>query len=140
MSDTSEAGGVAPVSVGEKQMDAEHAVQLQLLNAVAQAIEEGRSVATAELLFQQFLDYSDAHFVSEQIIMRFHGYPGYDLHIQEHDRLMNQARQIQEGIITGKRPVNLELVRELREWLLGHMTGEDEAFGAYLAEKERMVL
>ena len=126
--------------VGEKQIDAEHDVQVQLLNAAAQAIEEGRSVATAELLFQQFLDYTDAHFVSEQIVMRFHTYPGYDPHIQEHDRLMSQARQIQEGITTGRRPVNLDLVRELREWLLAHMAGEDGAFGAYLAEKERMVL
>ena len=68
--------------------------------------------------------------------MRLNAYPAYETHLEEHTRLMKKVREIRENIIHGEKTSSLQLILELRDWLLDHIATEDAAFGEFLAKKE----
>lgn len=134
MGETLNAG---PLKTGDKTIDAEHDLQMQLLDSLSQSLaSSGDSSATRHLL-EQFIEFSDVHFLSEQLIMRLHVYPGYEAHFHEHTRLMKKVRQIHEEVVQGKTAPGLQLILELRDWLLNHIAVEDVAFGEFLSKEHR---
>lgn len=132
----SENRGTAPVRVGEKTIDAEHDLQMQLLDSLSQAIQRGGELSPMKYILEQFIEFSDMHFLSEQLVMRLHGYPGYEPHLEEHTRLMKKVREIRANLMKGEHEPSLVLVRELRDWLVEHIATEDAAFGNFLKTKE----
>jgi hemerythrin len=127
--------GALPVRVGEKSIDAEHDLQMQLLDSLAQAIQRGGELSPMKYILEQFIEFSDMHFLSEQLVMRLHGYPGYEPHLEEHTRLMKKVREIRSNLLQGENAPTLVLVEELRQWLVTHIAQEDAAFGIYLKKQ-----
>jgi hemerythrin len=125
-----------PVRTGEQTIDAEHDLQMQLLDSLSQALAKGGDFSPTRYLLEQFIEFSDMHFLSEQLVMRLHGYPGYEPHLEEHTRLMKKVREIRENVFKGEKAPSLQLIVELREWLLTHIAIEDAAFGEFLRKKE----
>jgi hemerythrin-like metal-binding protein len=116
-------------------MEAEHRVQLELLRGLQETLARGgedRSASTD--LLKQLLEYSEAHFLSEQLLMRLHAYPAYGEHVQEHDRLIGTLRRLSEDWAAGEAEAAGNLLRSVEDWLLTHMGTTDEALAAYLAE------
>lgn len=126
----------APVKVGEQTIDAEHDLQMQLLDSLTMALEKGGDFSPVKYVLEQFIEFSDMHFLSEQLVMRLHAYPAYETHLEEHTRLMKKVREIRETVFHGEKLPSIQLVRELRDWLLTHIATEDVAFGEYLRKKE----
>ena len=131
-----EGGSGVPVRVGENSIDAEHDLQMQLLDSLSQAIQRGGELSPMKYILEQFIEFSDMHFLSEQLVMRLHGYPGYEPHLEEHTRLMKKVREIRANLMKGEHEPSLVLVKELREWLVQHIASEDAAFGTFLKTKE----
>ena len=121
---------------GEHSIDSEHDVQMQLLTSLAESLEKGSERASIKHILEQFIEFSDMHFLSEQLVMRLHNYPAYEIHLEEHTRLMKKVREIHDAIFRGEQAPTLQLIAELRNWLLDHIASEDVAFGEYL-EKEK---
>ena len=124
-----------PARTGEKSIDSEHDVQLQLLDSLTRTLTKGDGIAAAGYILDQFIEFSDMHFLSEQLVMRLHGYPGYEPHLEEHTRLMKKVREIRGSIQHGEQQIGLQLILELRDWLLTHIASEDVAFGEFLKNK-----
>lgn len=61
------------LTVSFAPVDREHAAQINLLNPLEAAVNGGRG-AEARALFEQFVELTNAHFLSEQLIMRNHAY------------------------------------------------------------------
>jgi hemerythrin len=125
-----------PVRTGEKIIDAEHDLQMQLLDSLCKSLEKGGDFSPTRYVLEQFIEFSDMHFLSEQLVMRLHSYPGYEPHLEEHTRLMRKVREIRENILRGEKVPSLQLIQELRDWLLNHIATEDVAFGEFLNKKE----
>ena len=126
----------APLKIGETTIDAEHELQMQLLDSLTEALERGGDFSPTRYVLEQFIEFSDMHFLSEQLVMRLHGYPGYEAHLEEHTRLMKKAREIREDVFRGEKAPSLQLIHELRDWLLHHIATEDVAFGEFLKKQE----
>ena len=131
----SEQTGVMPVRVGEQSIDAEPDLQMQLLDSLAQAIQRGGELSPMKYILEQFIEFSDMHFLSEQLVMRLHGYPGYEPHLEEHTRLMKKVREVRSNLLQGVNAPSLVLVQELRQWLVTHIAQEDAAFGIFLKKQ-----
>jgi hemerythrin len=129
-------GAESHVRVGEKTIDAEHDLQMQLLDSLSQSIERGGDLSPMKYILEQFIEFSDMHFLSEQLVMRLHGYPGYEPHLEEHTRLMKKVREIRANLMKGENQPSLVLVAELKEWLITHIATEDVTFGQFLKKKE----
>jgi hemerythrin-like metal-binding protein len=126
----------SPVRIGEQSIDAEHDLQMQLLDSLTKSLQKGGDFSPTRYVLEQFIEFSDMHFLSEQLVMRLHSYPGYEPHLEEHTRLMKKVREIRENIFQGEQQPSLALITELRDWLLHHIATEDAAFGEFLRKKE----
>jgi len=92
-----------PPRTGESTVDAEHDLQMQLLDSLSQAFEKDTDFASVKHILEQFIEFSDMHFLAEQLVMRLHSYPAYETHLQEHTCLMKKVREIRENIYNGER-------------------------------------
>ena len=120
-------------------MEAEHQVQLGLVRALKEALEAGPddpASGAVPALLRRLVDYSDAHFLSEQLLMRLYAYPAYADHVLEHDRLIGELRVLAESWEKGGGEA-AGLLGRVEQWLLTHMATTDKALQAYLAEQAR---
>jgi hemerythrin-like metal-binding protein len=122
--------------IGEDTIDAEHDLQMQLLDSLSKSLEKGGDFSPIKYILEQFIEFSDMHFLSEQLVMRLHNYPGYESHLEAHTRLMKKAREIRDKVFRGEKAPSLQLIQELRAWLVNHIASEDVAFGEFLKKEE----
>ena len=126
--------GDSQVSVGYDDIDSEHRVQIGLMDALEQAVREGRKGARIDELLERLLDYSRVHFLSEQLLMRLHAYPDYEAHLQEHDRMIQALGQLRGLMVGGGVEATLPVIEALREDLLNHIRSQDRQLGNYLLQ------
>ncbi|MDK9704552.1 MAG: hemerythrin family protein [Sulfuritalea sp.] len=76
------------------ETDREHEVQLELLRALcAAAGGNGDAAAVGEIL-DRLIAYSEAHFMSEELLMRLKSYDDYEDHVDDHVYMMDTLRTI----------------------------------------------
>lgn len=110
----------------------EHAAQLALLDRIEEAVAEGTGPGEVAPMLDHFVEHANAHFLSEQLLMRNTAYAAYEQHVLEHDLLMSQARQFLKDVETGEVREARVFVAALRNWLVVHMKTTDAALEAYL--------
>ena len=124
--------------VDSEALNSEHEVQVELINALQQAVEQGQKGAVVDEILDQLIAYTNAHFMSEQLLMRLYAYPFYESHTPEHDRLIEQVQNLQEHYRAGDMAMTLQTSSALREWLLDHIKGLDHGLGQYLHQQGSM--
>ena len=110
--------------VGIADLEAEHALQYKLLAEAERLLADG-DVESARDVIRQLYEYSEAHFGSEQVLMRLHAYPGYQSHEREHGDLLAALATLMAGIGDGTAATS---AGALRRWLTAHIHHADRAF------------
>jgi hemerythrin len=116
-------------------IDAEHALQIDLVEALGRAAAEGKSREVAHEILEKLLDYTRVHFLAEELMMRMEGYPGYEAHHAEHGELLAELQKLRSAYESGALPMTLVAVEGLRSWLGGHVRTQDRAFANFLASR-----
>ena len=93
----SEPAATRSAAESQQTLDNEHLVQLGLADAVVQAVERGEPAAEVAQLVAQFVDYTELHFMSEQLLMRLHAYPDYAEHVADHETIVEQLQALRES-------------------------------------------
>ncbi|MCB1914781.1 MAG: hemerythrin family protein [Rhodocyclaceae bacterium] len=106
----------------------EHAIQRQLLRALAAVVAEARD--TSEFL-QALADFSQRHFEREERAMARHRYPDGPAHCAEHRRLQDEIECLQ-ALAASDKPVGDALVR-FAAALQSHVEGADASLLAHVA-------
>lgn len=117
---------------GVAEMDREHALELQMVRSLQGALARGER-ATARELLGSLEEFTNAHFLAEQLLMRLHAYPGYAAHQEEHDRLIEELHAIGRALDESETARPGEQSERLERWLLAHMASEDAALAQFLA-------
>ena len=112
-------------------VDAEHHVQVGLAQALRDMVHSGRDAALAREILDQLIAYSDVHFLSEQLLMRLCGYPDYDDHVLDHDRMMERLEEIRRRRNTVEQPLSLGEAEGILAVLAGHIGTRDRGFTDY---------
>ena len=110
----------------------EHEEQLRLLDELEEAVSRHATAGEVGRLLDHFLEHANAHFLSEQLLMRRSAYEAYAAHVFEHDMLMSQARLFLQQVSKGEFEGAQSFVGALRDWLQAHMKTTDAAFEEYL--------
>ena len=118
-------------AVSLAETESEHALQIQLLHSIERALEASDSLRALNLL-AQLEDFSDAHFAAEQILMRYHSYPGYQAHEIEQGKLLEELRRIRDRIEEEEGLALLAEARAIRNWLMSHIENADRAFAEFV--------
>lgn len=117
------------LDLSHEAMDHEHHLQIALVTAFADAIEQRRPWL-ARRLAEQLLTYSTAHFGSEELLMEAVSYPEREQHAGEHAEFVSHIRQIQRAFGDGDEEVALEAAIDLRNALAMHMNDADRKLAA----------
>ncbi len=122
-------------SVKVSQFDTQHKKLVGMLNDLHSAMKEGKSKEIMGKTLDDLIAYTVTHFADEERLMKQHGYPEYDAHKAEHDKLTQQALKLQSEFKAGKAGVNMEVLNFLRDWLKNHIMGTDKKYGPFLNTK-----
>jgi hemerythrin len=122
---------------GVEEMEREHALEIRMVRELQAALTASDRVA-AVALFERLEDFSNAHFLAEQLLMRLHAYPAFALHQEEHDRLIAELRDLRRSLdapdpAAAAEPADpVAAVARLERWLYAHMQSEDLALADFL--------
>lgn len=123
--------GEAEAGIGA--MEREHALEIRMVRELQAALAAGDRPA-ARALFERLEDFSNAHFLAEQLLMRLHAYPAFAVHEEEHDRLIAELRDLRRTLDAVEPADPVGAVARLERWLYAHMESEDKALSDFLAE------
>lgn len=119
------------LDLGHEAMDHEHHLQIALVSALTDAIEQRRP-ALARKLAAQLMSYSKIHFGSEEVLMEASAYPGMADHAEEHRTLLEAVNEVEGALEREETDLALAFAVELRAGLAGHMTGSDQRLVAHV--------
>lgn len=114
-------------------MEREHQVQTGLIRALCDTLEQGGDAGRADEILAQLVAYSAAHFMSEELLMRLAGYDGYDDHVADHIRMMDELDGIQALHASRQAVLALDKARAILDFLLRHIETRDRRFAAWQA-------
>lgn len=112
-------------SVGIESMDDEHRDMINLINTTYEKLEKNSAAEQIEDCLGEILSTISAHFALEERVMRRSQYAEYQAHKDDHEKLLDQIRDLMDGffddpVIGGKR-----LEERLSSWFAGHFSSFD---------------
>ena len=132
MNRTPELGKLA---TGVPEIDFEHGLQIGLIEALQSAVAGGAGSEEPGRILERLMDFTNAHFLAEQLKMRLHNYPDYEGHVQAHDGLVDALKAIQAGLASGAAADASAAARQLHDWWVTHVQTLDQAFAAFLKQR-----
>lgn len=133
--DPPQPAAIKTVSIGASDVDGEHEVQIRLLTAFVDAIAEGRAREERDEILDRLLDYSKLHFLSEELLMRFYSYSGYEAHLCEHEQTLERIAVLQERSLAGDTALSRAEAEALARGIVVHIRETDQALGDFLMQR-----
>ncbi len=118
------------LEIGDGDLDHDHHLQMRLMSALIDAIEEGRPWL-AHRLAAHLRDASTVHFAAEEDRMLASGYPERTAHRREHDTLLAQMSELVELVDGADTAPAIAAGLDLRSTLANHIGTFDRRFAAH---------
>jgi hemerythrin len=120
--------------LGIRKIDEEHAIFLNILNSLEDAVAQGRENQEVGKAINDLMLYAYNHFAGEEKLLRDYEYPDYERHIKFHeaatDKILELANTHQANSSNAR-----QLIVALTEWLIKHIQGTDKKYAPYLITK-----
>ena len=120
------------LGTGVEEVDIEHDLQIALVQQLHASVLAGRPAPVLAEILTRLEDTSNVHFMSEELLMRLHSWERYDLHTEEHRRLLVELQALRKIFEREDRVELAAGVERLKGWLASHIRGMDRAFAAYV--------
>ncbi len=119
-------------SIGVADVDHEHRELIELINELYAHLQQRDStVSVADFLGEIYAKIS-AHFALEEKIMRERNYDQYDDHKADHERLLDEIRDIMDAYEDDAQFNEAELAACLTAWFTDHFRSKDARLHKYL--------
>ena len=122
------------LATGIGAIDSQHREIFDAVNALIDAVDEGRGEEAVEGLLDFLEGYVSRHFALEELHMRRHSYPGYEAHRKAHLEFAEDFLLLREMAKEGE--AGPLFVRDVRlhvcDWLVHHIGRVDRALAAFL--------
>jgi hemerythrin len=122
----------AELELGAAEIDAQHRWLVSQTNALYEELSGAapRREVVGPLL-EALVDYTNNHFIAEELLFERHAYPGRLAHKAEHDALSGRIVSLLMRFEAGE-SVNTEVLELLRSWLVHHIGESDRAYIPHL--------
>jgi hemerythrin-like metal-binding protein len=121
-------------TIGNKTMDLEHHLQIGLIDALEDSVRGGKARTEITAILSQLYEFTNGHFLAENLLMRLHGYPEYQEHANEHDALSEILEGLRRKFEPGGPSLTPEAIDTFRGNLTAHILGMDQRLSEYVAE------
>lgn len=119
--------------LGIAEIDNQHAKLVECIHRLEHWEGKGQGFAASLDALNALGDYAREHFSYEEDFLRRQGYPKLDQQIAEHQAFSTKLSRLTESVLAGEGTSD-QLVAFVREWVTQHISEEDAAFAAYLAD------
>ncbi len=119
--------------VGIDEIDEDHRRLVDLFNIFNHSVTEGDAPEYLAAVLEELVNCTVWHFSHEERLMLKYGYEGFAEHKAEHEELIRSVRTLQHIVQAGK-PVSIENLEFLEQWLTGHILSTDMKLGSFLGE------
>ena len=119
-------------------IDNEHKLLVSLVNDMALAMMyqgELQKRAIGDSL-QRLSRYIRAHFESEERFLLANNYPEYDIHKEQHEKLLEELERFECKYQAGEKAFNSKMLLFLKDWLVRHIILHDCKFAYYFHNRE----
>jgi len=123
------------LSVGVGLIDEQHKVLLGLINELHAAMRARKSDAAMAGILARLKEYTVKHFGQEEEFFDRYGYPETAQHKEIHAKLVQQVLDFESALKSGQAKVTMDIMRFLKDWLVGHIMGTDKKYGPFLNAK-----
>ncbi len=117
---------------GDPLIDEEHRQLLSQIEQLFSAIHEKRPGEKIPEVLAFLAGYVESHFAREEHHMQVSRYPGLDQHKGIHDDMRAQVARLTEASRSNPAVVTEDVVNFLSEWLVSHITEEDQRMAKHL--------
>ncbi len=111
--------------------DGEHRVQLALLKSLCDSMRDAGDGTTTSELLEQLISYTEAHFLSEELLMRMKSYDDYEDHVSDHVRIMESLRGLASAQASGE-PMGAGGADKVLAFVGHHIATRDRRLAEYL--------
>jgi len=113
-------------ALGLPSVDLEHRELIALINELhAKLCREDDDVATVGDFLGELCTRIGAHFALEERVMRASDYPDFTAHKADHERLLDEIRDLMDDYEDGLRPDLAALSASLDAWFTDHFATHD---------------
>ena len=121
-------------SVNVASIDAQHQNLLAIGRELLDSMSSGHGQAATGKILDRLVQYTTVHFAYEERLLQTNGYPDFMAHKAEHDALVKKVLQFQVDFNAGRVALSIDLVRFVKNWLIGHIQGSDQEYSPFLRE------
>jgi hemerythrin-like metal-binding protein len=120
---------------GVAEIDEQHQLLFRRAAVVRDAALAGEGIAEVQATIDFLLDYASVHFETEARYMTVAAYPGEQVHLSEHAKLVRTLQRAAEVYrAEGATPkLAEELIGFFERWLAGHIHEHDLALAGWLS-------
>ncbi len=112
-------------ATGIDDVDDEHKDLIDVINRLHELLIAGDAKITVPAFFARLIDGVSAHFALEERIMGESGYPDRDAHRADHERLLDEIRDLVEAFRQAEEVDSVDLAMRLEPWFCQHFATHD---------------
>lgn len=120
------------LSVGNEFIDRDHRKLVDMVNALYNALSQGKANDMMGKVLNNLIVYTKEHFGREEAEMRRISYPQYGTHKAEHDKLIREVEQLRVKFDAGGNLNPVQVGAMLSDWLRNHIQKVDAQLAAAL--------
>jgi len=119
-------------SLGISEVDNQHKGLVILINELFSLMTKGKSKDHLVEIFDHLTDYTQKHFMVEEMMMEKYNYPDLEQHKSEHQKFIDQLHVFKSDFKTEKVTLSLEVLNFLKDWLLNHISITDKKYTPHI--------
>ena len=124
------------LNTGIDLIDDDHRQLVGMINALTEAITEGRGRDVMGKVLDNLVTYYKVHFGREEEIMVLTNFPGYEQHKFEHDKFIAEVDQLKSNFDSGAIINSSYVDKFLSDWLRNHIIKVDTKLAATLRRQQ----
>jgi hemerythrin-like metal-binding protein len=122
---------------GIREVDAEHRELIELINELHDRLGSGATPEAVSCFLGEVFARIAAHFALEEADMRKYAYDEYASHKAEHERLLDELRDIMDSHEASHQGYGPALADTLRNWFVNHFKSKDARLHRLLGAPRR---
>jgi len=119
-------------AVSNAQTDHEHTVLLGLLQELCNPAPGNSDPAALGEILEGLIAYCEAHFTSEELLMRLKSYDEYEDHLDDHEHMLEVMQQIAADHAAGKSVLIPGKAQEILAFTRQHIDTRDKRLADYV--------
>jgi len=125
------------LSVDNVACDAEHRKLFDLLRKLHDAIVIGSTRNTLNSIVADLLKAAETHFDHEERMMKEHGYPGFEAHKAEHEKIARDVKTLVVALTAGKLAGKPDVALLPAQWLYSHIRVHDKQYVPHVSQSAK---